>query len=76
MCDHNDGTGRYDCAEPYTKKISGCHAYYLVPGYHGHDQNEAAYKYNENRYNQTTDGDDEPNEGTDGDDEPMIICVK
>ena len=50
----------YDCAEPYTEKVSGCHDYYLIGGYHGEDQNEAAGRYN----------------GKEDKAEPMIVCVK
>lgn len=48
MCGHNDDAGRYDCAEPYTEKVSGCDEYYLIAGYHGSDQNKAAEGYNGN----------------------------
>lgn len=60
VCGHNDDAGLYDCAEPYTEKVSGCHDYYLIGGYHGSDQNEAAGRYN----------------GKEDEAEPMIVCVK
>ena len=47
MCGPNHDTGRYDCAEPHTAKVSGCDSTYLIAGYHGKDQNEAAGRYNE-----------------------------